>query len=300
MAGSYPDAPSRRMAYDSDGSVVVYRQGNVDTSVGNSPAPSVEADSPRPWLNLSLLADRQKLNDESTATYFNHSVNYAYWVFAVLFPQKRELDGMWWNVWQESQLEYTYASADTVDGHGGTWTNINVPLRTSTVQSDYRDYITSIALNVQRAVRVYTRSGTAGDYSRVYGMHIYGTISAGETPNRVLFLDPNDGDAQFSKVLDFGDLPQSQTGVRTIKLKNNSSSYSINGVTLTAEDLSLNAGDWYTFSKSGSSATYSSTLSVGNMAPGGTQLVYMKYVVPIAETLGVQAARLKADHVSLS
>jgi hypothetical protein len=288
------------MAYDSDGSVVVYRDGSVETFIANSPSPSATADSPRPWVNLSLLADRQKLNDESTATFFVKSANYSYWVFAVLFPQKRELDGMWWNALFHADLGYTYASADTVDAHGGTWTNINVPLRTSTVQSDYREYITSIALNTQRAVRVYTRSGTAGERSEVYGMHLYGTISAGETPNRILFLDTNDGDAQFSKVLDFGDLSRSQTGVRTIKLKNNSSSYSINGVTLTAEDLSLNAGDWYTFSKSGSSGTYSSTLSVGNVAPGGTQLVYMKYVVPAAETLGVQAARLKADHVSLS
>ena len=100
-------------------------------------------------------------------------------------------------------------------------------------------------------------------------------------------------------MLDFGDIARGQTGIRQVRIRNNSSTYSMDSVTVTAEDLFLNAGDWFTLSLTGSPYSYTSSVVIGNMAPGGTQLVYMKYAVPAGETLSVQAARLKASHAGL-
>ena len=129
-------------------------------------------------------------------------------------------------------------------------------------------------------------------------MHFYGVISPGETPDRILFLDTENADAEFTKVLDFGDIPRGQTTTRTFKIKNNSSSKTINTIQVTAEDLYLNAGNWYTFGDDGIS--YQATFAVGNLGPGSTKLLYLKQIIPGAETLGLHTGRIKASHASVT
>ena len=115
-------------------------------------------------------------------------------------------------------------------------------------------------------------------------------------PSRLLFLDPDNSDAEFAQPLDFGDVPRGQTQTDTIKIINNSGSLTANTVQITANDLFGGSNSWYTFSLD--DVVYSSTLSLGNMGVAATQLVYVKQVVPDAQNIGLYAARARVGAAS--
>lgn len=252
------------------------------------------------------LTDKQELNDENInyTAYDVYRLNSAQSTFAFIFPEKREFDGAYINASATNSTCYQtgLTSGDSTNGYDGTWADQSLTAHTrgSLPADEWRTDIDSKAVSNVKAIRI-VQYGTYLSWQHIYigVIHLYGTISPGETPDRILFLDTANSDAEFSKVLDYAEVPRGQTQTRTIKLKNNSSTKTINTVQLIADDLYLNAGDWYTFSLD--DVSYQATLNtIGNLGPGATKLVYVKQSVPDAETLGLQTARLKASHASLT
>ncbi len=275
MAGSYPDAFGRRMAWDADGTVALYvpTGGNADEY---TPA---QADQ----VNSEEGAD---VNVGLTASGYNIHI----------FPELRDVVGFFIakNGGGYTTLE---TSVDTTNGIDGTWVQVLADVTdASAVNPDYRNSVDSISAIGVKGIRVFKNSG--GTSNRMLAIHIYGKISAAQTPDRIVFLDPDNADAQFTKVLDFGDVPRGQTQTRTFKIKNNSGSLTVNTITITAEDLYLNAGDWFTFGDDG--INYSASFAAGNLGPGAEKLIYMKQVVPGSETLGLQTGRIKVSHASVT
>lgn len=289
----FDEAPSRRMAWDADGSVAL-----VTADLNGFSAPVGEL----PGGSYSDLTGTQKtnFNNESQAANSITTNNQKRRWFALLFPEPRELDGIYWSAStakNEPNGEWVTYSLDTTNGIDGAWVNAVQTARYTVVTSDYRDEITSKAVPSVKGLMAFL-DGTIGDDVRWSSFHVYGVISAGETPDRILFLDTENADATFTKVLDFGDVPRGQTTTRTFKIKNNSGSKTINTIQITAEDIWLNAGDWYTFGDNG--VDYQATFAVGNLGPGSTKLLYLKQVIPGAETVGPQAGRIKASHASVT
>ena len=280
MAGNYPDAPSRRMGIDADGTV-----GFTYTSAAST--------------ELSAGA-MTSMNSESGAEFYNTGGGNSY-NFGILFPEPREIDGLFLGIVYVSgspTWSGVYMSGDTTNGRDGTW-NLeiaNFPEYYSTY-TQYRDNIYSLAVAAQRGIRSAFYSHASSNNGPA-AFHVYGTISPGSTPDRILFLDTLAADAEFTKVLDFGDVPRGQTITRTFKIKNNSSTLSINTITVAAEDLYLNAGGWYTFGDD--DITYVASFSAGNLAALATKLIYLKQVVPDTETLGLQTGRIKVSHANLT
>ena len=298
MAGSYPDAPGRRFAWDADGTVVLYDSG-TDGNMGGGGAPV------NPW-NAATAQESQNGNDEDWATIFRRfnspGVPDAYVLTAFVFPEDREIDGAWINGTMNNSDLWLYTSVDSTNGIDGTWLSTVADwssgfTATSTLEA-YRDEILSLAVANVASIKFHIENTPSSSDAILRRMHFYGVISPGATPDRIVFLDTDNADAVFTSVLDYGDVPRGQTQQRTIKVKNNSASKTINTVQITAEDLYLNAGGWYTFSDD--DVTYSATLALGNIANGATQLVYVKQIIPDAETLGLQAGRIKVSHASLT
>jgi hypothetical protein len=293
MAGIYADAPSRRMAWDADGTVAL-------KTIGAQPSTwPVGGFSPVPYTTL-IPADAVKSNSEKMAdtTVFS-SAYLSQAMLCMIFPELREIDGAWWQTWHEAYATTSWmeTSGDTTNGVDGTWALLNIAgLDVQNPALDAYRTITSAAVSSVRSVRWVAHTVNSTSYFRKN--HAYGTISPGETPDRILFLDTLSADAEFSKVLDYGEVPRGQTQQRTIKLKNNSASYTINTLQLTAEDLYLNAGGWYTFSLD--DVSYQGTLAVGNMVASATQLIYVRRTIPAAETLGPQTSRIKVSHASVT
>jgi hypothetical protein len=280
MAGNYDDAPSRRMAIDKDGSVGV-----------------------NPSLGTLGAQDMTDINSEVDGRANGAIVGTQGWL-AILFPELREIDGIFAVMGKADpgsmNIGAVDTSQDTTNGWDGTWTNRIADYADTPdeqVYSYFRDNISAMAVATERGVKINFSGGQSGS-DTVCAMHLYGVISPGETPDRILFLDTENSDAVFTKVLDYGDVPRGQTQVRTFKLKNNSASKTINTVQVTTEDLYLNAAGWYDYSDD--DVSYQATFAVGNLGPSATKLLYIKQSIPDAETLGVQTARIHVSHASLT
>jgi len=294
MAGAYPDAPSRRLAYDDDGTVALWNGITVIGYNNNAPVNTV---AHLPLIDLPQ-AQLDTLNDENTAANLQSGQNgqASSWI-VLLFAQKREIDGCFYNVNPSHTPfeQWVSISTNTTNGIDGSWSDLSVTTFDTTLADAYRDDITSTAESNVLGVMAFQGSS---ERTRWRDLHYYGSITPGETPDRLIFLDPDDLDNTFTKPLDFGDVPRGQTQTDTIKILNNSGSLTANTVQLTAEDLFGGAGSWYTYSLD--DISYSATLGLGNMGNGSTTLVYLKQIVPGAQTPGVYAARTKATVASWS
>ncbi len=280
----YDEAPSRRMAWDADGTVLTSRK-ELSGVLGNEGA-----------SNMAELNDED--NTMVTPVSGHDGNSNFYWTHT--FPELREFDGIFvgGDLSNASEPKSMASSGDTTNGADGTWTQRIADMDNhGSVYDKFRNNIVSQAVQSVKGVRVEWRVGNTAN-GKVMAIHLYGKISPGETPDRIIFLDTENSDAEFTKVLDFGDKPRGQTTTRTFKIKNNSSTKTINTIQITAEDLYLNAGDWYAFGDDG--VVYQATHDVGNLGPGVTELVHLKQIIPDAETLGLQIGRILVSHASVT
>lgn len=266
------------MAYDEDGTVVFY--GNQDGSGA-----------------LTELTTQQRidLNDEDQSGHDKGNPAAFYWL---IFPELREVDGFFAarSAGNAEFLESLYSSGDTTNGRDGVWTQqiANVD-NAATVLASYRTNITSLAVPNQRGIRMGQaayQSGKVG--SSVTAIHVYGEIFAGQTPDRLLFLDSASG-LEFGLPIDYGDVPRGSAADRLIKLKNNSTSLTAGSVQLTAESLYLNSAAWYTFSEDGVlfQGTLPLTAAIGPGASSPT--ITLRRDIPDSETPGLHAGRVQAS-----
>lgn len=280
MAGSFPDALDRRMAWDDDGTVLLFIPDGLA---------AIEADaSQRSLLNSESGTNVNIVGNNNKKGYYCH-----------IFPELRDVIGYFFTRGDGGLYAELETSVDTTNGIDGTWVQqIANITETVLVSPDYRNSVESLTAIAVKGIRVY-KSSLGASNENIRAIHIYGKIAVGQTPDRIIILDPNDADAEFTKVFDSGDVPRGQTQTFTIKLKNNSSSLTVNTISNTAEDLYLNAGDWYTFSQD--NINFFASLAIGNLGPGATSgLIYVKQVIPGSETLGLQAGRIKVLHVSVT
>lgn len=277
-AGSYPDAPSRRMALDDDGTF----WGRYNTEGGTGA-----------MVEISEAVQETATDEENT--------NAILWVqnvdgyFHHIFPELRELDGYFLAVAAVNTFG-VYTSGDTTNGYDGTWTQRQAP-GTGWFYTDnyanYRSGILSAAVSNVRGVRL-TKVGGVGSNDDVKGWHLYGEISAGETPDRLLWFDDNT-DLEFSKPIDYGDKPRGSAEDYVVYLKNNSGSLSANSVQITAEDLYLGSGSWFTFAEGAGS--FQSTLALGSSigSAANSANITIRVIRPDAATVGLHAARAYAN-----
>ena len=290
MAGAYPNTPSRRMAWDDDGSIPLWAEGND--------GPLTQGTGPTDYAYaIPSTVINEALNDEDLATELLAHEARQSTHFAILFPEKREVDGIYFASQDIPTEQWTDHSDDTTNGTDGTWTSFSVGGVSGEPADGYRDNIISKALSNIIAVRAFIgRSQVSSGASAFRTLHFYGSITPGETPDRLLFLDPDDADNEFTLPLDYGDVPRGQTSTDTFKVRNNSGSLTANTVQVTGADLSGGSGSWYTYSDD--DITYVATLALGNISPGGTELVHIKQIVPDAQAPAVHAARTKLNVAS--
>lgn len=272
MAGFYVDVPSRRMPYDADGTVGLWIPDN-------SPVTEISA------VNMTELNDEDGVNINLTA---DNVVGY----IAHIFPELREFAGYFIakHTGGHGGFGELETSPDTTNGIDGTWTQRSADINDRIlVIPDYRTFITSFAVAAQRGVRVRKNSIAGGNDEFMQAIHIYGEISAGETPDRLLWID-NDDDLEFSKPQDYGDVPRGSASDHIVYLKNNSAGLTASTVQITAEALFLLSGAWYTFNDgTGFSATKALAAAIG---PGANSVdITIRRIIPDAEVLGLHAAR---------
>lgn len=301
MAGSYPNVPSRRMAWDIDGTVCgMWSPGY--TSGSNAGL-------------LYELSDQyyDDCNSEQTIkiypTYFSgapggyifsgnttqhpgmpHDSGAIVW----LFPELREVDGFLtaFQVTGTPEMYTLYSSGDTTDGVNGTWSLEADPDTLGGIYNVYRTTITTLNLSNKRGLRAWM-SFTSNFDEQWNGAHIYGTIAAGETPDRLLYVDATSG-LEFTLPFDYGDVARGSARDSTFKLKNNSGSLTAASVQLTTDSLYLGSNAWYTMSEGGAfQSTLPLAASIGSGASSPT--ITLRQNIPDTANLGLHAARVRAN-----
>lgn len=294
--GFWPDPPSRRLAYDEDGTIVSMVASNF------SSVSEFNTDS------------KKTLNDES-GTYLWGDVNF---YITFIFPEKRDITHYYGVV----QKTYHYAgtaggvvqwSNDTTTGMDGTWTTVasswtlnsnngqgaNTPLTTPGFP-DMRTQIQSLPVSGIKAIRFYVYAPGWQEESLLYTMHLYGHKTAGETPHRVDFCYA-DG-AELVQDFDYGDQPRGSVRIWSptdtwnigsgLYLRNRSPDKVANDVVISFQNLTSNMVNRLTISKD--NISYGTQVSWTEIQP--LQIVgplYVKHDVPDSTTLGLYTSRLK-------
>jgi len=295
MAGFYPDVPGRRMEWDNDGTVGQYQDG-VGLGLEG-------AGSSYPIANVDLtLQQRQDLNDEDynigltlTAT----STGGGGFNILLFFPELRDLDGVYFRTNSVSVgSEWLYDSPDTTNGFDGAWAQ-SVAVTWSKVDKldDWRT-ITSFARTDKRAVKVHQDGdyGGAGAAIISRNLHVYGEFAAGETPDRLLFMDENTA-LEFALPKDYGDVPRGSARDYTMKLKNNSASLTANTIGGDATDLFGGSASWFTFDVSASG--FLGSYSITSLAAGvSSAVITVRQDIPDGAALQLHATRHEVSTVS--
>lgn len=271
MAGTYPDAPSRWMMCDADGTIGL--ELNITTGVVNAE------------LSAAQMTDLHDIDDTNAVSLSTGEM------VAYIFPELREIDGVYGQIDSTAGTNAVYTSPDTTNGFDGTWTARFSPWtpNDASVSPFYRDSIKSLALSSQRGIQWRRESGT----NWLTYLQIYGEISSGETPDRLLWFDQPTA-LEFSLPIDYGDIPRGSAEDRLTYLRNNSGSLTANSVQVTAEALTGASGAWYTFSEGGA---YQSTLSLASSIANGANSpnITIRRIIPDAETVGLHAGRAYAN-----
>lgn len=304
MAGSYPDAPSRRMAYDADGTVF----WRADGEGPNDPDWGVVDTTTIYEYNQTEKANRNSEHDWGRETVgWRTDPDHFY---AFIFPEKRDLYGVaFWvyntdastHRWDHQVLNIQW-SPDTTNGVSGTWyqewASITAPASTYAWANYFRVGILTFSATNPVGVRgfrwvVPIEWGLTGN-SHYTHTHIYGTISPGQTPDRLLFIDEDTG-LEFDSVLDWGDVPRGSTWTHNIRIRNNSTSLTAVDNLLDFEALTGTSDTWYTIKETG--GAYAGTLTIASIAPSttypsGSNVITIRLQVPDT-ALSLEAARLR-------
>lgn len=259
MAGTYPDPPGPRIAYDRDGTAIFVLDPTLTTATAQ--ANSVN----------------QALNDEDTSGTSYLRLNQSQYAL-FLFPQPMNLTH--WAIWNQTTINHqsginrfeipAAVSTNSTNGIDGTWTAITTPEPLNTNKATMRTNITSISANGVVALRFQrdTYSGTNSGFD-FYAIHLYGKPAA--TSDRLEFWHPtldqplSDTPAYF----DYGDVARGSGAItKDFRIKNLSTSLTANTITVGCEartDASPTYVSQTEFRYNGGS--FAATTSLNTLAP---------------------------------
>jgi hypothetical protein len=315
MAGLYPDVPGRRFAYDTDGTLVRYKNpdgtfreiNNAALMNDESATASITTDLVEMWRPGSNGANIQATGP--------NSLGFATFVF----PQLRSIAGYYAMYWSQSvantgQFRALQWSADTTDGSDGVWTEIAANFTGDFINSGgvpsgnpvpfYRQRITPLNLTNVKGIRFgMARDNTTFDSRDAHGfavLHLYGEILS--PTGGLMFWSPTLDQRLLGAALDFGDLAQGTMGVKTFRVKNTHPTLTANSVLVRAAANNLSnalMANGSTFSLDGT--TYTANVTVPAIAPGAiSPLIYMRRIVGATEAPTARTARVTATAASFS
>lgn len=316
MAGSYPDAPSRRMAWDADGTVAWLAYGQTY---------GADWQHVRPTFINELTSDQKwKLNSEDATNIkiqlTEHGPGIDNQTYAgMIFPEKRDLYGVYWygptTTGGAFQLYggfyYIESSPDTTNAIDGTWTQFIPDIPYVQNVSDIKDYFRPWAPDIGHRVMILEPDSPAlgqrgfhwiasSPYSLETAVvdlnlwHMYGEIPVSSTPDILLFIDEATG-LEFDRPLDWGDVPRGASFEYQIRVKNNSATLTANSTVLSFEALTGPSDTWYSIKDY--LGVYGSTLTITTVTPGATYPsagpITIKLALAADAPLSVQDARLR-------
>ena len=287
MAGNYPDVPGHRIPYDRNGSVGFHLSSTgVITSLSATRLVGGNDEDP----GSTNYLDNQP---NSTDTTLQRT--------GIILPEPHDVVGFYFSTnggFPGSALVET--SVNTTNGLDGTWVNQGTAASFNKTNSKnaMRSQISAVTWSGIVGVRVGWQGGAGEQY--VYSLHVYGSPSAGEAPDRLRFWDPVLNQQVAGHHADLGDLSRNTVTSKTFRVHNPSVTLTAYSVGLTTEALTdsspTNVGQ-YEFSVN--SGAYASTANLGDLAPGATSpIITWRRTTPASAALSVWNVRAVASAAS--
>jgi hypothetical protein len=282
---NYPSPPAARLSYDQDGSLFYVR----NTGISGAEASAYDVlGTLQTQGNLNAIADEDYATQVSGGQWSN-----AYWL---IFPTQRDIShvllmGTGGNV----NIQW---SPNTTNGVDGTWTTLTIAQgpNTGTRAAMRSAMVATPTLLGVKAIRWFLAEGGAGNAAtRV--LHLYGKPTA--TGNRLEFWHPTlDQSLRVTPAwLDWGDRVRGTTQVKSVRLKNVSSSLTASGITVSVSALTESGAPTFVSQHSLriNAGSYGSTVSIATLAPGAiSQVIDIRQVLDPAASLSLWSQRLNA------
>jgi hypothetical protein len=291
MAGNYPDVPAYKFAYDRDGTIgFVYSIGGV-TEAGWAPGVT--------QLSTPTLA---ALNDEDSDTPMSLSNNgNAQQYVGLIFPEQRNLAAAaFFYDPNAGSVVSVQTSPDTTTGTDGTWNTFGNINTTRYVETNYRSltYIQTVSVNGIKGIRFQMPGGS--NSRQINGFHLYGSIPAANSPDRLRILDLSSND--IAAQLDFGDVSRGTSSTKQFVVLNNSSTLTANNITVSLEALTDTTPALVgQFQLSTDNVTFTNSINIGSLAPGASSgTLYLRDNVDASATLSLWSVRMVATAASFS
>lgn len=275
MAGNYPDYPSWRMAWDRDGTTM-YRM---------SPSTMTPVDVPP--------SDMAKLNNEGP-DFVDFENQYA----LIIFPELRDLDGIFVQHTENSSSRTLQVSADTTNGVDGVWTTVTPDAFhfTGPVKPNYRLQILSETVLAIRALRFLVGPNDFFSDGRIESIHLYGEPAPGQNLKRLEIWHPTLDERVPPGYFDWGDTPRGSTDDRQFRVKNLSPTMTANSIRVYLDALTdtvPSVPGQHLISQGGS---YLAQQNIGSLAPDSISTpLTMRRITASNATLSVWDFRLIAE-----
>lgn len=309
MVGVLADVPGIRFAYDTDGTLIRYK--NPDTTFKEITNASIINDESATANTTTDLIEfwRAGQNGQNIQTVGPNSLGFA----TFIFPQLRNLAGYYAMFWSQSvsntgQFRALQWSANTTDGSDGTWTEIasafsgdflnSSSIPSGTVIPNYRTRITPLSLTGVKGLRFgMSRDNTNFDTRDAHGFaafHLYGSIPGSTGGVRMWHptLDQEVSGAHF----DFGDIPQGSITTKQFRVKNSHATLAATNtvIAVAANNLS-DALMAQGMSLSLDNTTFGSTVTIASIASGAiSPIIYVRRTVGPSEPSTARSARITA------
>lgn len=281
MAGYYDDVPGHRMALDRDGTQM-FNINSVKSSI-------------------TQLTDAQvrSANDEASTTQ-TYGVSDGTQYIAVIFPELRDITAFFTVARTGNQDGNTIgtaaveSSADTTNGIDGTWATISTPTVPTATSTVWRTGIVSASSAGCKALR-FRYNGISFSHLFLETIHVYGTLTAGENPDRLTLWHPTSDERVGAAYFDWGDVGRGSTGDRTFRVKNQSATLSADTITVSVDGLAAptpSVSGAHTLSNGGA---FAATTSAGTLAAGAiSDVLTLRRALAANAVLSVWTFRVNA------
>lgn len=279
MAGSYPDVPGVKVAYDVDGSAGFYEL------VSGAGSPSLRSLTAAEMTTLSSEAGIAVSRSGASVT--SH--------LGIIFPKLQDIAGVnhGLNITGSGgggDVRAFETSVDTTNGQDGTWVVRTSPL---TLSANYRSGITAYSLTGIKAVRWNQTFGSQTGQVDYRQFHVYGSVPLTTTPNRLTLWHPTLDQELSGAALDFGDLQRGTTNDKTFRVKNLSSTLTANSILLSYSALTDATPTFVSQETLGLAGTFAATQTIASLAPGVISAVFTARLITTASaSLSVYRQRL--------
>ena len=286
MAGNTIDERADRIEYDLDGTLIYYHSGSFTY--------------PDPLTTLFSNAQLRQLNDSNNVDVVISGGANSVQKFMIVFAEPMTITGYYLGAHctgggAAAWINYSTNSTNGVDG---TWLSTGWTYFNSGDPNYMKNNVLATNLtNVKYIIGYWQTGASSSPSTSLRNIQIYGYPTAGKPTRRLEFWHPTTDAEASAALFDYAEQPQGATVGKTFRVKNMSATETANAIVVSAGEVMKDATPTLAtqVSVSTDDITYTSTINIGNLAPGAiSPVLYHRWAIPSNAQFLLQSLRVSA------